>query len=49
MKNHNSIKAILGDDAPKTLGAYRRMKRANSTGYIKMRKKLRVARQEMKG
>ena len=49
MKNYNSIKAILGDDAPKTLGAYRRMKRANSTGYIKMRKKLRVARQEMKG
>lgn len=49
MKDYNSIKAILGDDAPKTLGAYRRMKRANSTGYVKMKKKLRVARQEMKG
>ncbi|WP_314347675.1 phage minor capsid protein [Mammaliicoccus vitulinus] len=49
MKNYNSIKAILGDDAPKSLGAYRRMKRSNSTGYVKMKQKLRVARQEMKG
>ena len=49
MKTYNSIKAILGDDAPKTLGAYRRMKRSNSTGYVKMKQKLRVARQEMKG
>lgn len=49
MKDYNSIKAILGDDAPKTLGAYRRMKRANSTGYVKMKKKLRIAKQEMKG
>ena len=49
MKTYKSIKAILGDDAPKTLGAYRRMKRANSTGYVKMKQKLRVARQEMKG
>ncbi len=49
MKNYNSIKAILGDDAPKSLGAYRRMKRSNSTGYVKMKQKLRVARKEMKG
>ncbi|MBO3062728.1 phage minor capsid protein [Mammaliicoccus fleurettii] len=49
MKDYNSIKAILGDDAPKSLGAYRRMKRSNSTGYVKMKKKLRVARKEMKG
>lgn len=48
MKNYNSIKAILGDDAPKSLGAYRRMKRSNSTGYVKMKQKLRVAKQEMK-
>lgn len=49
MKNYNSIKAILGDDAPKSLGAYRRMKRSNSTGYVKMKQKLRVVRKEMKG
>ncbi|OOV78898.1 phage minor capsid protein [Mammaliicoccus fleurettii] len=47
MKNYNSIKAILGDDAPKSLGAYRRMKRSNSTGYVKMKQKLRVARKEL--
>lgn len=47
MKTYNSIKAILGDDAPKTLGAYRRMKRSNSTGYVKMKQKLRVARKEL--
>lgn len=41
LKQYNNIVARLGKDAPKTLGAYRRMKRSNSTGYKKLMSKLR--------
>lgn len=46
LKQYESIKALLGDDAPKTLGAFRRMKRAKSKGYREMLSKLRVVRRE---
>lgn len=41
MKDYDKIKSVLGNDAPKTLGAYRRMKRDKSKGYIKIQKKMR--------
>lgn len=41
LKQYNNIVAALGKDAPKTLGAYRRMKRANSKGYKVLMSKLR--------
>ena len=41
LKQYNNIVARLGNDAPKTLGAFRRMKRSNSTGYRKLMSKLR--------
>ena len=41
MKDYDKIKSVLGNDAPKTLGAYRRMKREKSKGYIKLQSKMR--------
>lgn len=41
LKQYNNIVAKLGKDAPKTLGAFRRMKRSNSTGYRELMSKLR--------
>ena len=41
MKDYDKIKIVLGNDAPKTLGAYRRMKREKSKGYIKLQSKMR--------
>ncbi|MGW7932318.1 phage minor capsid protein [Staphylococcus xylosus] len=40
-KEYRLIKDILKDDAPKSLGAYRRMKRMNTTGYKKIKSELR--------
>lgn len=42
MKDYDKIKGVLGDDAPKTLGAYRRMKREKSKGYLKLQSKMRA-------
>lgn len=41
MKQYHNMVAKLGDDAPKTLGAFRRMKRANSKNYRKLMAELR--------
>lgn len=41
MKDYDKIKGVLGDDAPKTLGAYRRMKREKSKGYLKLQQRMR--------
>lgn len=35
-KNYAKIRAVLGDKAPKTIGAYRRMRRANSEAWKKL-------------
>lgn len=35
-KAYEQLKATMGDDAPKTLGAYRRMKRKNDKGWKKL-------------
>jgi hypothetical protein len=40
MKQYNQYKAILGDEAPKTLGAFRRMKRNNTKGYKEIKSKV---------
>lgn len=42
MKDYDKIKGVLGDDAPKTLGAYRRMKHEKSKGYLKLQSKMRA-------
>lgn len=42
LKRYNKIKEVLGSDAPKTLGAYRRMKRNNTKGYKKLQSKMRA-------
>ena len=44
LKQYQRAVALLGDDAPKTLGAYRRMKRGNTRGYRELQRKLRSAR-----
>lgn len=44
LKQYQRMVAVLGDDAPKTLGAYRRMKRGNTKGYRELQRKLRSAR-----
>lgn len=41
VKDYDKIKGILGSDAPKTIGAYRRMKRNKTKGYFEMQRKLR--------
>lgn len=41
MKDYDKIKGVLGDDAPKTLGAYRRMKREKSKGYLNLQQRMR--------
>lgn len=41
MKDYDKIKGVLGDDAPKTLGAYRRMKREKSKGYLELQQRMR--------
>lgn len=41
VKQYDKIKGVLGDDAPKTLGAYRRMKRNNTKGYRDLQGKMR--------
>ena len=41
MKQYDKIKGVLGDDAPKTIGAYRRMKRSNSKRYQEIQAKMR--------
>lgn len=41
LKQYNNIVARLGKEAPKTLGAFRRMKRAKSKGYRELMSKLR--------
>ncbi|MGW7932829.1 phage minor capsid protein [Staphylococcus xylosus] len=40
-KEYRVIKSVLKDEAPKSLGAYRRMKRMNTTGYKKIKEELR--------
>ncbi|WP_445506801.1 phage minor capsid protein [Niallia sp. 03190] len=42
-KDYAKIVSVLGNDAPKTLGAYRRMKKANSSGYKEMVSKYKTA------
>lgn len=37
-KQYESMRAVLGDDAPKTLGAFRRMKKSNSDNYQRLMK-----------
>lgn len=39
-KRYATIRATLSDDAPKTLGAFKRMKRANSKGYKRLMQNL---------
>lgn len=41
MKQYDKIKSVLGDEAPKTIGAYRRMKRSNSKRYNEIQTKMR--------
>lgn len=41
MKQYAKIKGVLGDDAPKTIGAYRRMKRSNSKRYQEIQAQMR--------
>ena len=41
VKQYDKIKSVLGDDAPKTIGAYRRMKRANSKRYREIQAQMR--------
>ena len=41
MKQYDKIKSVLGDDAPKTLGGFRRMKRSNSKKYQEIQAKMR--------
>lgn len=41
LKQYQRMVAILGEDAPKTLGAFRRMKRANTKGYREAIRKMR--------
>lgn len=40
-KQYDKMKSVLGNDAPKTIGAYRRMKRANSKRYKELQAKMR--------
>lgn len=49
MKDYDKIKGVLGDDAPKTLGAYRRMKREKSKGYLKLQSKMRALNKKAGG
>ncbi|MYL44598.1 hypothetical protein GLV94_02985 [Virgibacillus halodenitrificans] len=42
-KRYAEIKSVLGDDAPKTLGAFKRMKRSRSSGYKELMKKYQKA------
>lgn len=48
LKQYDEIKTLLGDDAPKTLGAFRRMKRQNTKGYRNLRRQLRALRRDLK-
>lgn len=41
MKQYDKIKGVLGDDAPKTIGAFRRMKRSNSKRYQEIQAQMR--------
>ena len=41
MKQYQRMVAVLGKDAPKTLGAFRRMKRGNTKGYREAMRKMR--------
>lgn len=41
LKQYDKIKGVLGDDAPKTLGAFRRMKRKQTKGYKELQSKMR--------
>lgn len=41
LKEYDKIKSVLGNEAPKTLGAYRRMKRNKTKGYDKIVSKMR--------
>lgn len=42
MKQYDKIKSVLGDDAPKSLGAYRRMKNNKTKGYNEIQAKMRA-------
>ncbi|MED4234415.1 phage minor capsid protein [Priestia megaterium] len=48
LKMYERYKAVLGSDAPKTIGAFRRMKRANSPSWQKVKAKYRNASREMR-
>lgn len=48
MKTYAYIKSLLGNEAPKNIGVYRRMKRSNSKSYQELLDKLKVAKQELK-
>lgn len=48
-KRYAEISAILKDDAPKTLGAFKRMKRKNSDNYKKVLQEFREAMKQMGG
>lgn len=47
-KQYDEAKALLGNEVPKTLGAFRRMKRNNTKGYKKLQSNLRQARKTIK-
>lgn len=42
VKEYDKIKSILGNDAPKNIGAYRRMKRNKSKGYLEIQRRMRA-------
>lgn len=41
VKDYDKIKSVLGNDAPKTIGAYRRMKRGKTKGYLEIQRRMR--------
>lgn len=42
VKQYDKIKSVLGTDAPKTIGGFRRMKRAKSKKYLELQSKMRA-------
>lgn len=42
VKDYDKIKSVLGNDAPKTIGAYRRMKRGKTKGYLEIQRRMRA-------
>ncbi|WNM55330.1 minor head protein [Staphylococcus phage S-CoN_Ph27] len=41
VKDYDKIKSVLGNEAPKTIGAYRRMKRGKTKGYLEIQRRMR--------